>query len=121
MISVPLDTDLLNPVEKQTLKALDPAQPDELKILEIEVKDLLDPAAKKLTLNVGFALIRGGKLRYLRIQDHLRQTGLGTHLLTNSGLTGIELPEDPIDKMDWDSDKFKKWARRRGIVEHPTD
>ena len=119
--SFPLGTDRLNPVESQILKALAPIESDELKILEIEVKDRLNPA-RILTLPVGFALIRDGKLRYMRIQDHLRQTGLGTHLLKESSVTGLELPEKPIDKTDdWDAEKFKKWARRRGIVQRPAN
>ena len=115
VVTIRANSDQLNPVEEQILKTLDPTQSGELKILRIVVSDRLDPL-QSISLHAGFALIKGENLRYMRIQDHLRQTGLGTYLLKHCGARGLELPSESPDAMDWEQKRFRNWANRRGVV-----
>ena len=108
------DTGRLNHVEKRILERVDPKKEGTLKILLVTVKDRLDPN-QSLALHAGFVLIKDNKIRYLRIQDHLRKMGLGTFLLKQCGPAAFELPSSQDDPADWTAQRFKYWAKRRGL------
>ena len=110
-----LEIDQLNPVEEAIRAKLDPLGECRLKILRIKVRDRVDER-KSLTLHAGFALVDGNQLRYMRIQDHLRQMGLGTLLIKQCGVTEFKPAHEDKNRMDWDVDRFSKWARRRGVL-----
>lgn len=121
---------LLNPVERRIVASMSAnllGRSDvTLYVLTLEVAHPMD---KKKTRRIptGFALCSGKTLLYLRIQDHLRQTGLGEAFLdalvkgdSKEGREGIKTvqpierknrPEDPRTKEE--KEEFEAWVKRR--------
>jgi hypothetical protein len=116
--SFQVDIDQLNPVEAAIRAKVDPSGEYELKILRINVSDRLDEH-RLLTLHAGFALVQGTQLRYMRIQDHLRQMGFGTLLIRKCGVTDYKLVSPDPKRADWNEERFGRWARRRGVLPAP--
>ena len=107
--------DKLNPVEEGIRREIAKKGTYETKVLRITVKDRLDPVNNQRTLHAGFALVDGTQLRYMRIQDHLRDMGFGTLFLRRCKVSGFVAPPAKDDPSDWDLPRFANWAKRRGV------
>jgi hypothetical protein len=111
---------LLNPLELQIEKSVraNGAAGAALYVLALAPAHPTDQAKRRI-IPTGFALCRNGQLLYLRIQDHLRQTGLGgafLDALVAAGITAVH-PVGPLPKdtllHEWTADEVKLWVRRR--------
>jgi hypothetical protein len=112
------ETGLLQVLEAEA--AARNAQAGDIPVL-LEVKPLFvsdaGPAGRGWTLTVGFAFLEEGRLRWIRIQNHLRKMGLGREALEKlvaENVTLLPYAENDSGKAWWEfnSREHVRWAAR---------
>lgn len=118
LIEGPEAAKMLNPVERRIVELIENTAPGRLR-LYVQALEPAPPIERVPTRSIptGLALCDGDALVYLRIQDHLRQTGLGGALLdmlVERGVNSIQPVEVGVDALrEWTPDEVRSWVARR--------